>query len=634
MVVNIKTNKQTNPSHPNVGLGQEQLNMSDHLPHIGDQNSTPYVLQPHVQYGVEDNAYASSTLYDQHNIRGSWCNDTDILQHNFASEHEINLPDAYQSTSSHFYQDSNLPGQISSIQDGHRNICLDIERIVHLVNHGLSLPCFENGSRSTCIDQIPEFSGSVVGESYLSANLSNIKTQPSFKSGDENTLQLKRNSCPVSTSVLPARKTALRSYVREQGVCIRCRLTGIQCSGDTPCTGCLLIGNPRIWIKPCTKAEFLDIIIDSSYFPDQYIFHQFLLAPYQLRNTFMPAMDVLFRLRHMKSSMTTYNGLVGITIRLSWRDITFHLYLCSWENYEFQNRIDFSLTSKSVMREYRCLKGRYLDRDRSKRIILTLLSSSIKFNAKIADSDLEFWSTLSKNKIADTHFSLWWLFVRAQEILFFFNLQRMCLNLYKLSQEELEDFITIVMDFLVFAPPFPSIRITALNRKSEYSFHSVSTATENNFIDQNRRIRMALWVYVSIAVRRLESWSSPWCGLHAKWPILCWKYFQQCFEVSESKSHDFENRFGKSLLQMALRTLSLHDTEWTPLTDDKTIELDTWRGDILAVDSKRKVYCILTSTQLNGLMINIDQLVENGTLLDGGDEVADEGESSISFSFI
>lgn len=85
---------------------------------------------------------------------------------------------------------------------------------------------------------------------------------------------------------------------------------------------------------------------------------------------------------------------------------------------------------------------------------------------------------------------------------------------------------------------------------------------------------------------------------------------------------------------MALRALSLRDTEWTPLTDEKEIEIGKWRGDILAVDTKRDAYYILTGTRLNDLLINIDQLVENGTLLNGGDEVADEGESSITFSFI
>lgn len=85
---------------------------------------------------------------------------------------------------------------------------------------------------------------------------------------------------------------------------------------------------------------------------------------------------------------------------------------------------------------------------------------------------------------------------------------------------------------------------------------------------------------------------------------------------------------------MALRTLPLHDTAWTPLTDEKEIEIGKWRGDVLGVDIKRNAYYILTSKQLNDLLINIDQLVENGTLLDGDDEVADGGESSITFSFI
>lgn len=80
-----------------------------------------------------------------------------------------------------------------------------------------------------------------MGESHLSVNISNTKTQPSIKLGDANTLQLKRIFSQVSTAVLPARKairrrkltakeSKQRANVREQGVCIRCRLTGIQVS--------------------------------------------------------------------------------------------------------------------------------------------------------------------------------------------------------------------------------------------------------------------------------------------------------------------------------------------------------------------------------------------------------------------
>ncbi|KKO97222.1 hypothetical protein THAR02_10677 [Trichoderma harzianum] len=136
-----------NSFHSNVGLEQEQLNMSDPFPHIGDQNSTPYILQPDVPYGVEDNAYASSTLYEQRDIHGSWGNDTNLLQHNFASEHEINFPDgSYQSASSLSYQDNNLSGQLSSIEDSHGNACLKVAEITQPVNHGPFFSHFENSS--------------------------------------------------------------------------------------------------------------------------------------------------------------------------------------------------------------------------------------------------------------------------------------------------------------------------------------------------------------------------------------------------------------------------------------------------------------------------------------------------------
>lgn len=64
--------------------------------------------------------------------------------------------------------------------------------------------------------------------------------------------------------------------------------------------------------------------------------------------------------------MTIHTGLVETKIRLSWRHTILLLYLCSWENKKFQNRIDFSLIAKKIMPEYGYFQGIYLNRSSSK----------------------------------------------------------------------------------------------------------------------------------------------------------------------------------------------------------------------------------------------------------------------------
>lgn len=51
----------------------------------------------------------------------------------------------YQSASSLSYQNNNLSGQLSSIEDSHGNICLNVAEISQPVNHGPFLSHFENG---------------------------------------------------------------------------------------------------------------------------------------------------------------------------------------------------------------------------------------------------------------------------------------------------------------------------------------------------------------------------------------------------------------------------------------------------------------------------------------------------------
>lgn len=85
----------------------------------------------------------------------------------------------------------------------------------------------------------------------------------------------------------------------------------------------------------------------------------------------------MLRLRYMESSMTLYTGLVQTEIRLCWKEIVLNLFSCSFENFEFQNRIDFSPIAKRLMRGYRGLEGRYLDRNMSKVRLIFMLKIDV-----------------------------------------------------------------------------------------------------------------------------------------------------------------------------------------------------------------------------------------------------------------
>ncbi|PNS16208.1 hypothetical protein CAC42_1971 [Sphaceloma murrayae] len=56
--------------------------------------------------------------------------------------------------------------------------------------------------------------------------------------------------------------------IRKLGACLRCRMLKKPCSGDTPCSTCRSIGNPRLWRTTCVRTRLADEfgLYNTSYF--------------------------------------------------------------------------------------------------------------------------------------------------------------------------------------------------------------------------------------------------------------------------------------------------------------------------------------------------------------------------------
>ncbi|KAG8626388.1 hypothetical protein KVT40_005333 [Elsinoe batatas] len=46
--------------------------------------------------------------------------------------------------------------------------------------------------------------------------------------------------------------------IRKLGACLRCRMLKKPCSGETPCSTCRVIGNPRLWRTTCVRTRLAD----------------------------------------------------------------------------------------------------------------------------------------------------------------------------------------------------------------------------------------------------------------------------------------------------------------------------------------------------------------------------------------
>ncbi|PSK55470.1 hypothetical protein B9Z65_2859 [Elsinoe australis] len=59
--------------------------------------------------------------------------------------------------------------------------------------------------------------------------------------------------------------------IRKLGACLRCRMLKKPCSGETPCSTCKVIGNPRLWHMTCIRTRVAD---EFSLYNTSYLFAQ------------------------------------------------------------------------------------------------------------------------------------------------------------------------------------------------------------------------------------------------------------------------------------------------------------------------------------------------------------------------
>jgi hypothetical protein len=124
-----------------------------------------------------------------------------------------------------------------------------------------------------------------------------------------------------------------------------------------------------------------------------------------------------------------------------------------------------------------------------------------------------------------------------------------------------------------------------------------------NFLDRQERIRTALWVYSSIAIRNLPAWSNIWGALQERWPLLSARRVAEQFEsnlaafdtTTELKIEPLYEAFNV-FNELCCAGRELYDEFASAPPDDQPIRSD----------EESALYRSVLSDQLNNLGLNID----------------------------
>ncbi|KAF5633307.1 uncharacterized protein FTJAE_7204 [Fusarium tjaetaba] len=318
---------------------------------------------------------------------------------------------------------------------------------------------------------------------------------------------LPRPSRPRRRGPLTREQAEGQALARENGVCIRCRRNNITCVGGIPCKACLGLRKPRLWKVPCTKAQFLDIIESGSFFykpsMNEALFTERLVEE-------MATMALAFA-----RDMSKGDGVSPKNIDFPWTVAFEGLRTICFPDGRYQKPRMYMVRKT----EAQLLKAFPIDTAGSPCLLVG--NNRLKWTRAVAafcgDRCLE--NPYEEDLIIDTRrandngnplevfVKTSWLLSRYLELHLFRYLQNAANNPSKDIHEQ-RSFAYSALYLLGHSFSTSSNRISGLNISDEMFKGSIT-----DHLDRERRVRLALWVYVSITVGQLPSEANFWNNL-------------------------------------------------------------------------------------------------------------------------
>ncbi|KAH7400629.1 hypothetical protein DE146DRAFT_735692 [Phaeosphaeria sp. MPI-PUGE-AT-0046c] len=363
--------------------------------------------------------------------------------------------------------------------------------------------------------------------------------------------------------------TQLESFrkAKKQGVCIRCRFVRLKCQGGFPCTACVKGGTPKLWITPCTKAEFFDIIMAATYFPYASLYEatkvqtldlpssigHVALMTYLCRRdgTIVVSNNKMFYPFESKLALPWILGLGSLLEILSTQDHT-HLNPASIGQVR-EGLVRFAKTRRN---RNGLIFGNSEDAEEALRSLIFCIYGPYSWDVRTVEH-FPHDSSHTLKIITETVELLIFLTVRHMELCLFRHLQDVSNDLPKDDVEKHHTYIMFLLLILTAGKP--------MNRTIADSFeigadNDMMTSIMISHSDTVKRIRTALWIYASVAISKLSAWTNFWETAVRMNPLMTKEVILESFAGSED---GFLESIGKAEKPIIDSMERLHNMEQT-----------------------------------------------------------------------
>ncbi|KAH7066368.1 hypothetical protein BKA63DRAFT_524243 [Paraphoma chrysanthemicola] len=384
-------------------------------------------------------------------------------------------------------------------------------------------------------------------------------------------------------------ETQLESFrqAKKRGVCIRCRFVRSKCEGGFPCLYCIQRWSPKLGITPCTKAEFFDIITAGSYFPCNHIkisrsFHS--LIPYPDASLYEAAkvqtLDIpsiicqilLMDFLHKRDGTVVVANskifsLFQIKLALPWilgHDSINEIYIrhdCAQGRLATIGEVREGLARLAKPRRKRngLVLSTYLDIKQGSHLFQQLAFCKYgPYSWDMIDvEDLPLENNNTSNVVSEAVQLLIYFTIRHMEFCLFRYLQDVSNDLPKDDVERHHTYIMFLLSILLIVEPFEkgmarNFEIGAENDAID------SVAADHS--DRVNRIRIALWIYASVAIGKLSAWTDFWGTALKTHPIMTKQVILEGFANSEREFHVGFEKATKSFLSSAMQLQNMEQT--------------------------------------------------------------------------
>ncbi|KFY04686.1 hypothetical protein V491_09282 [Pseudogymnoascus sp. VKM F-3775] len=492
----------------------------------------------------------------------------------------------------------------------------------------ISIPTI--GQSQDLLQNPQDFLGDAIAEGITKSQSSNLK------SVDTDTGAQHHRSLP------PARRGGRRGPLTSAQAEHQRQAKLLGCTGGIPCEACRRSSKSRIWNKPCTKAHFMDIAESGSYFPYTSMYQRMIVEREDKASAVLQT--YLMMELHKRDTAVWFKAapfgqacivpwILGVSslsklffdAKPEWRKPT------SFKFAEMGNKlVDFVPNGEGVIFNDPTHKLTKLDWA----LQIMMFSTATSYHFDMAELDTIaplLQEEENQTLLRKAHHSLIWVSSWYSELSLFQYIQKFSND----PSEDVQDQKTYIMSMIQILLSTSCISPSIIAQFDTNAEDPVVQTINQELLDRQNRLRMALWVYTSISIGKLPAWSNFWQTLESRWSFLS----KDCIQDFQSSLTSFDENIANTMKYFSgcmdrcreYTSLVLNHQEHNDLADSDSAESDS--DDDIFIDAEMyEFHELLLSKNMDKALVAMDKEISGGVLIVQSEQ--QRREASIRMFFV